>query len=60
MISFTKRYVNIVSFLISIIVFILLSNINLNYNQININPFTISKIFKRSSVIVELNSSSIN
>lgn len=51
MIRYTKRYVNIVSLIITIILFIFT-------NQININ--SISNLFKRNSVLVELSSNNIN
>ena len=53
MIQYTKRYVNIVSLIITIIIFI-------TTNQIKINITPISNIFKRNLVLVELSSNNIN
>lgn len=60
MINYTKRYVNIVSFLITIPIFICIINSKIFLKQINFNPTSISKIFKSKSVLVELNSNNIN
>lgn len=60
MISYTKRYVNIVSLIITILIYIFLIKSNLIPNKIDFNTHLISSIFKRSSVLVELNSSNIN
>lgn len=60
MISYTKRYVNIVSLIITILIFSLLE---LSLNQINKNNFNITSIiniFKINTVQVELNSNNIN
>jgi len=60
MISYTKRYVNVVSLIITILIYIFLIKSNLISNKIDFNTHLISSIFKRSSVLVELNSSNIN
>ena len=60
MISYTKRYVNIVSLIITILIYIFFSKSNLISNKIDFNTPFISNIFKRSSVLVELNSNNIN
>ena len=60
MISYTKRYVNIVSLLITILIYFFLIKSNLIPNKIDFNKHLISSIFKRSSVLVELNSNNIN
>lgn len=60
MISYTKRYVNIVSFLITIIIYIFLSKLNFISSQIDFDPHFVSNLFKRSIFQVELNSSSVN
>lgn len=60
MISYTKRYVNIVSFLITILIFICIINSKILLKQIDFNPTSISKILKSKSVLVELNSNNIN
>ena len=53
---YTKRYVNIVSLIITIIIFI--STNQMKNFKININ--SISNIFKRNSVLVELSSNNID
>lgn len=53
MISYTKRFVNIVSILITIVIYFFTTNINLN-------PQSILNLFKKSVVQVEMNSNSIN
>ena len=60
MISYTKRYVNIVSLLITIFLYILLTWTYNFFETKNLSPFSISKYFKRSLVIVELTSDNIN
>lgn len=60
MISYTKRYVNIVSLLITILIYIFLNQASLIPNKNDFNTHFISSIFKRSSVLVELNSNNIN
>ena len=60
MISYTKRYVNIVSLLVTILIYIFLINSNLIPPKNEFDKHLISNIFKRSSVLVELNSSNIN
>ena len=56
MIQYTKRYVNIVSLIITIIIFI--STNQIKPFKIKINP--ISNLFKKNLVLVELNTSNIN
>ena len=60
MISYTKRYVNIVSLTIAILVYIFLIKTNLLLQKNEFEKYLISNIFKRSTVIVELNSNNIN
>lgn len=55
MISYTKRFVNIVSILITIVIYFFTTNIN-----VNLNPQSILNLFKKSIVQVEMNSNSIN
>ena len=55
MISYTKRYVNIVSILLTTIIFIIINNINFN-----LNPQSILNIFKKNAIQVEMNSNNIN
>lgn len=59
MISYTKRYINIVSSLITILIFILITNSSIILKQVNFNPSSISYMFKRKTVLVELSSSNI-
>lgn len=60
MISYTKRYVNIVSFLIAILIYFSINKLYFILNQTDFNSNFISNIFKKSSVLVEINSSNIN
>ena len=60
MISYTKRYVNILSLTITILVYIFLIKTNLLLQKNEFEKYLISNIFKRSTVIVELNSNNIN
>lgn len=60
MISYTKRYLNIVSLLITIPIFLLSINYFNFISKINFNTHPISNIFKRSTVQVELKTSNIN
>ena len=60
MIFYTKRYVNIMSLLITIIVYIFLIENNLNSKKVDFKKHLISNVLKRNSVLVELNSNNIN
>lgn len=60
MLNYTKRYVNIVSFSISIIIYIFFTISSSSINSIDFKPPYISNIFKRNWVLVELNSNNIN
>lgn len=60
MISYTKRYVNIVSLAITILVYIFLIRTNLLPQKNDFEKHLISNIFKKSTVLVELNSNNIN
>ena len=60
MINYTKRYVNIVSLLVTILIYIFLIKSNSIPSRNDFNKHLISNIFKRSSVLVELNSNNIN
>ena len=60
MIIYTKRYVNILSLLITIIVYIFLIENNLNSKKVDFKKHLISNVLKRNSVLVELNSNNIN
>lgn len=60
MISYTKRYVNIVSLLITILIYTFLNCLNIIPNKKDFNKHLISNIFKKSQILVELNSININ
>lgn len=60
MISYTTRYVNIVSLLITILIYFFLIESNIFINKFDFDLIFISKIFKRNTILVELNSSNIN
>lgn len=60
MIIYTKRYVNIVSLLITIIIYIFLIENNFTPNKIDFKIHLISNILKKSLVLVELNSNNVN
>lgn len=60
MISYTSRYVNIVSLCITILVYLFIVKTNLITNKINFNTHFISNIFKRTLVLVEIDSDNIN
>lgn len=55
MISYTKRFVNIVSLLITIVIYFFVTNVSINFS-----PLSIFNLFKKSVVQVELNSNSVN
>ena len=56
MLKYTTRYVNIVSLLITIIIFIYINLITPLFNKINKYP--ISNLFKKNYILVELKSNS--
>lgn len=60
MISYTRRYVNIVSLLITILIYIFLNCLNIIPNKKDFNKHLISNILKKSQILVELNSININ
>lgn len=60
MISYSKRYVNIVSLLITMLLYIFLSKSNFLFNQIDFNLNSIPNILEKSLYKLEVNSSSIN
>lgn len=60
MINYSKRNLNIMSLIISTIIFILLININFMFKKNNFNPNSIIKLFKRDLVEVEIKSDNIN
>ena len=60
MISYTKRYVNVVSLTITILVYIVLIESNLIPQKNKFEKHLFSNIFKRNIVLVELNSNNIN
>lgn len=60
MISYSRRYVNIVSLLITILIYIFLSKSNFLFNQIDFNLNSIPNILEKNLFKLEVNSSSIN
>ena len=60
MISYTKRYVNIVSLTITMLVYIFLIKSNLIPQKNEFEKHLFSNIFKRNTVLVELRSNNIN
>ena len=54
MISYSKRYVNIISIFVTIIIFVLINNINIEFN-----PQSILKMFKKNIIQVEINTNNI-
>ena len=60
MISYTKRYVNIISFLITIPIFLIVSNTNISSIKFDFTQPLFLNIFKRNVVLVELSSNNIN
>lgn len=60
MISYTKRYVNVVSFVITILICIFFNKSSSILNQIEFNPHFISNMLKINTVGVESNSNNIN
>lgn len=60
MISYTSRYVNIVSLFITIIIYIFFSKSILILKKTDFNSPLISSMIKRSSILVEINSNNIN
>lgn len=55
MISYTKRFVNVISLLITIVIYFFVTNVSINFS-----PQSIFNMFKKSVVQVELNSNSVN
>ena len=60
MISYTTRYVNIVSLCITIIIYFFLIQMDIFIKKFDFDINLISNIFKRNTILVELNSSNIN
>ena len=59
MIRYTTRYVNLVSFIITLLIFIITINARITLNRINYGTL-ISILLKRDSVLVELKSNNFN
>lgn len=55
MISYTKRFVNVISLIITIVIYFFVTNVSINFS-----PQSIFNMFKKSVVQVELNSNSVN
>ena len=60
MIKFTNRYLNIVSIIFTIIIFFIISKTNLLKYNARFDSLLISKLFKKYSFIVEMNSDNVN
>lgn len=60
MISYSKRYINIVSILITILIYIFFSKSNFLFNQISYNLNSIPNILEKSLSKLEVNSNNIN
>ena len=60
MISYTKRYVNIVSLTVTILLYIFLIKVNLLPQINNFEKDIFSNIFKKNTILVELSSNNIN
>ena len=59
MVRYTTRYVNLVSFIITLLIFIITINARITLNRINYGTL-ISILLKRDSVLVELKSNNFN
>ena len=59
MVMYTTRYVNLVSFIITLLIFIITINARITLNRINYGTL-ISILLKRDSVLVELKSNNFN
>ena len=59
MVRYTTRYVNLVSFIITLLIFIITINARITLNRINYGTL-ISILIKRDSVLVELKSNNFN
>ena len=59
MVRYTTRYVNLVSFIITLLIFIIIINARITLNRINYGTL-ISILLKRDSVLVELKSNNFN
>lgn len=60
MISYTKRYVNIVSLLITIILYTFVNNSGYILSRIDFKFTTISDLFKKNIVVVQMRTDNIN
>lgn len=60
MISCTKRYLNIVSFLITVLIYSILMYSKSIFVQLDFKPYQISNIFNKNPILVELKASDIN
>lgn len=60
LIQYTKRYLNIVSLIFTIVIYVFVNNSTFILKKVEINPQTIFKMFRRNVVQVELNSNNIN
>lgn len=60
MISYTKRYVDIISLIITILIYIFFTNLNIQPLIKTVEANLFSNIFKKNIVLVELSSNNIN
>lgn len=60
MIKYTARYINIVSLIITIIIFCLIMKTNVVCNKFDFNPQKISILLRKNIVKVAINSNNIN
>ncbi len=59
MFNYTTRYLNVVSFFITILIYFFLMKSNVIINKVDFNSLSIFNILKRNTVLVELNSNYI-
>lgn len=60
MISYTKRYVNIVSLILTIIIYFITNNNIISLKNIDFNPNSIFNLLRKNIIQVEINSNNIN
>ena len=60
MISYTKRYVNIVSLILTIVIYFITNNNIISLKNIDFNPNSIFNLLRKNIIQVEINSNNIN
>ena len=60
MLIYSKRYVNVISFIITVIIYVIINITILLSKMFEFNLPSIFRIFKRDIVIVEFNSNNVN